>query len=162
MSSTRRIPVWHCGEVADHALVDAEDYAELAQYRWVLMWNGYAMRFFDSGSVRMSRQILGLKRGDERQGDHINGNRLDNRRRNLRIVTPAENAQNCVARGGTSRHRGVSWHRASQRWRAQARVAGKHVHIGVFDTEEEAARAAAEFRAGHMPFANEDRSVAVV
>lgn len=71
--------------------------------------------------------------------DHIDGDPLNNRRANLRLVTPSENAANAAARGGKSKYRGVFQARA--KWAAQIAKAGVRIHLGTFDTEEEAARA---------------------
>jgi hypothetical protein len=71
--------------------------------------------------------------------DHINGNGLDNRPQNLRVVTNAENAGNRRYFAGSSRFRGVSY--AQGRIRAQIQQDGKQFYLGVFATEEEAARA---------------------
>lgn len=82
---------------------------------------------------------------DGMQTDHINGDRLDNRRANLRICNGMENARN---RGVSARHieipsryKGVSWERRAARWQAQIGCDGKKFHLGLFATEEEAARA---------------------
>jgi hypothetical protein len=100
----------------------------------------------------MHRELLGLTTGDSRQGDHINRDRLDNRRANLRIVTLAENRQNLAAqRGSTSAYRGVSWDKQAEKWRASAKLDGKAKFLGTFEREEDAGRAAADFRAEHMP-----------
>lgn len=147
------------GDVVAYALVDDEDYPMLAQHRWHLSRSGYAVRTLPRnggtpGASYMHREVLGLDTGDRRQGDHINRNRLDNRRANLRIATDAENRQNVRARGGTSQHRGV-YRRPSGRWAAQVRAHG-HLHvIGTYDTESEAAAAAATARRELLPFSAE-------
>lgn len=61
--------------------------------------------------------------------DHIDGNRLNNDPTNLREVSRAENQQNV-------RHCGA--HKSRQRWRACLKVNGKHVHLGMADSQEEA------------------------
>jgi hypothetical protein len=77
--------------------------------------------------------------------DHINGDRLDNRRANLRFCTLAQNKQNSRPyRGGTSRYKGVSWKRTGKgtgKWLARIRVDGKDIHLGFHKEEEEAAKA---------------------
>jgi hypothetical protein len=74
--------------------------------------------------------------------DHANGNRLDNRIENLRICTHQQNLANKHTRTiHTSRFKGVSLYRDTGRWRATMGYMGKAVHIGYFDSEEEAARA---------------------
>lgn len=77
--------------------------------------------------------------------DHINGNKLDTRRSNLRIVTVAENGLNrhrANRNNRSSRHVGVTFIKREGKWRAQARWKGKDYHGGYFDTEEDAAAAA--------------------
>ena len=103
----------------------------------------------------LQRVVLGLKPGDKRKVDHIDGNTLDNRRANLRIVTDAENAQNQGSRGGSSRYRGVTWDRSRGRWMASHMLNGRRTTIGRYATEDEAGRAAAAWRAEHMPFSSE-------
>lgn len=105
--------------------------------------------------VFLHRVILGLAPEDPRLVDHIDGNTLDNRRANLRVVTAAQNAQNQGSRGGSSEHRGVTWDRARGKWMASAMLNGKRTTIGRFATEDEAAAAASAWRAKHMPFSAE-------
>lgn len=79
------------------------------------------------------------------QIDHINGNRTDNRIKNLREVTHRENSLNQKHRStNTSGHMGVDIDRG--KWRAHITIHGKFKHIGYFDTMVEAiaARKAAE------------------
>lgn len=74
------------------------------------------------------------------QIDHINGNPLDNRPANLRVCTQAENTFN---RGknkkGSSKYKGVGWHKKAGKWAAQIQANGIKHHLGVFETEAEAA-----------------------
>ena len=88
----------------------------------------------------MANEILQLPIGTK--VDHRNHNTLDNRRENIRKATSAQNAYN---RGkscnNASGFKGVRWHKASQKWLAQIRYNGIQVHLGLFDTAEEAARA---------------------
>jgi len=96
-----------------------------------------------------------------RHVDHINGDKLDNRRANLRIATAFENAQNRHVARGASSHRGVVWHKGAGKWMAQAHLAGVQHYLGLFDREEDAAKAAAAFRAEHMPFSPDAAEVAL-
>ena len=145
-------------QVVAHFLVDDEDAGLATEFRWSLNANGYAWRSIMGGTrhVYLHRQLLGLERGDRRQVDHVNRNKLDNRRSNLRVVTPAENRQNTPALGGSSRHRGVRWDAARGKWAASVQLDRKHRYVGRFDTEDEAAQAAAAFRRKHMPYSAED------
>jgi hypothetical protein len=73
--------------------------------------------------------------------DHTNGNRLDNRRANLRLCTSLENRRNArkVRRPCTSRFKGVNWDRDNRSWRAAIRIDGVKVNLGNYQDEEEAA-----------------------
>lgn len=140
--------------VAGYALVDPCD-ADLARYRWRLDREGYA-RGRTGGTSRsyMHRLILGLTADDGRgkQGDHINGQRLDNRRANLRIVSPSENSHNRrPIRGSSSQYLGVTWHAQCQKWQAIVMVEGKNHYLGLFESESDAGAAAEAFRIGHVP-----------
>ena len=74
--------------------------------------------------------------------DHINGDGLDNRRENLRIVTPQLNQANSRKHiVGTSRYKGVAWSKASRKWRAYIAIDRKQTHLGLFDDEVSAALA---------------------
>lgn len=139
-------------QIDGFALVDHAD-RHLAAHRWSRTAAGYARRRVDGRTVLMHREVMGMTRGDELTVDHINRDRLDNRRANLRLATQAENAQNQGSRGGSSQHRGVSLCRRSGRWVAHTSLGGTYRFLGRFDTEQEAADVAAAFRAEHMPFA---------
>jgi hypothetical protein len=80
--------------------------------------------------------------------DHINRNGLDNRRSNLRLATGTEQIRNTRTRDGV-RWRGVSQHLGRGGWRATAKVDGRSVHIGTFESPEEAARAYDHFVRTH-------------
>ncbi len=135
-----------------YASVDDCDFEWLSQWKW-LYHNGYAERNSPivngrRGVIRMHRLIAETPFGMET--DHINRNRLDNQRHNLRICTLGENQCN---RGkysnNTSGYKGVFWHKASCRWRAQIKTDGKIIHLGLFDDVKDAAyaydRAAKEY-----------------
>lgn len=74
------------------------------------------------------------------QIDHINGIKTDNRLANLRNVSYTENNQNIrKARAGSkSGVQGVSSQKNTKRWRVKLQVEGKQIHIGYFDTPEQA------------------------
>lgn len=72
--------------------------------------------------------------------DHINGIKADNRIVNLRLATPTQNQQNKAGYGQYSK--GVTWRdRIRKPWQAKIRVNGQRLHLGSFETEEEAAQA---------------------
>lgn len=92
---------------------------------------------------RIHRIIASRAFGEVPEGlyvDHIDGDRLNNRRGNLRIVTPQQSAANQAPRGGASSYRGV--HQGQNgRWVAQLCSGGVRWCLGTYDTEEEAAKA---------------------
>lgn len=154
-AQTTRIPLRQKdGEIVAYALVDARD-ADLARRTWSRHIAGYAVR--SGGKVLLHREILSLSPGDGLQADHINGDRLDCRRANLRVVTQRQNFQNQPASTGSSRFRGVSWEARRQRWVAYGTLDGRRRHVGYFATEQEAAEAVSAWRLAHLPFTNEDR-----
>ena len=126
------------------AIVDDEDYEKLVQWKWHQSVSGYAIRN-DSiingiqPKVYMHRLILNVPNGF--QGDHINRNKLDNRRKNLRICTKAENRYNKgpIQRKTASIYKGVYWHRPARKWYGHIQHNNKVTHLGMFKTEKEAA-----------------------
>ena len=148
------------GETVAHALVDESDFEQLNRHRWFLGRSGYAARSdYSTGRCRqvlMHRVILDLHHGDPRQGDHINRDRVDNRRLNLRVLTSAEQAQNRGARrGSASAFRGVMRGWRDGLWIAQVTLDGVRHHLGTFPNETDAARAAAAARAELLPYSQE-------
>lgn len=132
------------------AIVGLADLPLVQDRTWTAHKNGGTvypvtpMRRPDGGRslTNISRVILGLDRGDPRQGDHINGNGLDNRRSNLRVVSKSQNqANSATSRSGTSRYKGVSWDKTRGKWCAQIKVDGKQTSLGRFTVETDAAHA---------------------
>ena len=71
--------------------------------------------------------------------DHINGIKHDNRLANLRKATHSENCMNTgLRKSNTSGVKGVFWRKDDQRWGACIGINGKNLHLGIFDTIEEA------------------------
>lgn len=146
------------GTVRAFALVDAADAERVLAHRWHVATKGYAIRNVPGRHRRsefLHRFLMGLEHGDPREVDHRNHDKLDCRRANLRVTTRAQNQQNRRRGYGTSNYRGVSWHVASGHWRARAKLNGREVYLGIFSSEEGAARAAAAFRAEHMPYSSD-------
>lgn len=120
--------------------------------------HGYPQIFWQ-GQVRLlHRVLLGLERGDGKIADHINRDKLDNRRSNLRVVTAGQNSQNSArrtmnGRPCSSRYRGVSRTR-SGKWRAYGQINGQRTELGHFEDELEAAEAARRWREKHMTHAH--------
>lgn len=130
------------------AIVDAEDYAELSQFKWCAVRDHrsyYARRSSKQQpdgrrfTIRMHKEILGAPPEEGMITDHINGDGLDNRRCNLRFVTHAQNMQNRRDKRGTSLYRGVS--ASKGKWVAVLCHNGVRTRLGTFADEIDAARA---------------------
>jgi hypothetical protein len=122
-----------------YAYVDAADYEWLSQWTWHML-GGYATRWEKGRAIFMHREILKPPKG--KMVDHVNGNKLDNTRANLRTCSRPENSRNKSKPHGTSsRFRGVSYRKDCGRWYARIRFEGRLIHLGSFTDEVEAARA---------------------
>lgn len=128
-----------------YAIVDDDMFEYLNQWKWSCSSDEYAVRSGRKvGNKRpyifMHRLILGTK--NEYISDHINGNKLDNRKLNLRFATISENNHNRkLNRNNTSGYKGVYWYKSKGYWRAQVRNNGKRILIGYFKTLKEAVKA---------------------
>ena len=126
------------------AIVDDSDYEELMRYRWHANSYGYAVcsLFNKSKETRLFMHRVIMNPPADMQVDHINGNKLDNRRSNLRVCTRAENSKN-RKKQSTSRntYKGVEWSKDHNAWRAKIRVGLRRLTLGSFKTEKEAAMA---------------------
>ncbi len=120
-------------------LVDDEDYDELSQHKWHL-GNGYAMRHVTTKpDIReyMHRRIN--QTPDGMVTDHINGDKLDNRRCNLRSASLSQNGINYGRKvGANNPYRGVSRFLKRNLWRARITINKKEITIGYFKSPEEA------------------------
>jgi hypothetical protein len=91
---------------------------------------------------RLHRQIMGIPEGTRQLVDHRDGDGLNNARSNLRIASRAQNNMNRGPRAGSSsRFKGVFFHKASCKWMAEIRCDGRADYLGLFGSEEAAARA---------------------
>jgi hypothetical protein len=121
--------------------VDATDYDELIKYTWSVWADGttrYARRKYGGSNISMHRHIMNPS--IDMEVDHMNGDGLDNTRKNLRICSRKENAQRNTKQQNKklSRFKGVYFHH--YRWEAAIQFDGKQCHLGTFKTEIEAAQ----------------------
>ncbi len=127
------------------AIVDDDDFEALSKFKWHATAYGYAARnarLFDGSRtiVFMHRELIAA---NDDWVDHIDWNRLNNSRANLRLCTPSQNHMNTRPRKNkvTSSFKGVNLIPSSGKWRAKITAKGKFFHVGCFNTEIEAARA---------------------
>lgn len=127
-----------------YTLVDDKDYEWLNQWKWHITKKGYAARNYWEGkitkNIKMHRLILNTP--INMQSDHINGNRLDNRRNNLRIVNQYQNQRNSrLRKDSITGYKGASWHKASNKWQSQIFANNQKIYLGLYLTKELAAKA---------------------
>lgn len=124
----------------ESAIIDEEDYAELSKWRWRKSGTGYVIRTINTKAVFIQHAIMGRREG--LFVDHINRNKLDNRRENLRFCTPAQNQTNRIYPNETG-YRGVyKCKRCKSKW--EIRVTNrehKYVFRFGFNSALEAAKA---------------------
>lgn len=115
------------------AIVDAIDYERVNTLNWNAQWSESAHSFYARaahGGPLMHRFILGLT-DPKIEGDHWNGNSLDNRRRNLRVANHSQNMCNSTAqRNNKSGYPGVNWHKRDHVWAVNIAVNGKRIYVG--------------------------------
>lgn len=131
------------------ALIDDEDFAALNAFHWYMSKRGYVVRNerisapgepYRTRVIYLHRQLLTPRPGFV--VDHVNQNKLDNRRANLREATVCQNAWNTgLTRRNTSGIKGVNWNKANGRWLARMSVNGVVHYLGYFDDLAEAEQA---------------------
>lgn len=129
-------------------LVDDDVFEQFGHLKWAYS-KGYVLRSInetrlEDGTYRVRGVILHrliLDAPKDRIVDHINGNTLDNRRKNLRLASYSQNAANSGPRPGSSQYKGVSWRTRNKIWKASIRIDDKYVCLGLFDCERRAALA---------------------
>ena len=132
-------------------IIDAIDEPLLAQHSFYLTKSGYYRTNVRlSNGKQRTKSLHQLILGDAQNGmviDHINRDKSDNRRANLRFVTRSQNSQNqTLQKTSSSGFRGVSFHRQMNKW--QAHCGGKY--LGSYLTREEAATVARAARRTSM------------
>jgi hypothetical protein len=117
-------------------------YYLVADHKWFYR-NGYAVRYSRTNPrylISMHRVINNTPVGYD--CDHKDGDTLYNVCSKLRVATKNQNAWNRRKNAsGSSRFKGVRWNPRNKNWQARIRVFGRQIHLGIFNTEEEAARA---------------------
>lgn len=122
------------------ALVDDEDFDFLSQWKWRISGSGYAISGSKSKRVFMHRVINNTPEGYDT--DHINRDKLDNRRENLRTATKMLNGRNRGEnKNNTSGHKGISWDKRVESWAVYIWKDYKKIHLGRFKILVEAIKA---------------------
>lgn len=155
----------HHGIERGRAVIDTADLPLARQYRWLILVHKDGHRYArahvleaEGGSRMIYLHRLLMEPGPDQIVDHIDGDGLNCRRSNMRVIRGTENQQNIPSRGARnsrSQYRGVSYHKASGRWWACATLHKKRHSLGYFSSEDEAGQVAAAWRAANMPYSPE-------
>lgn len=123
-------------------LIDDADFPALSKHRWsfnprgsAIRWDGERKQF-----VALHREILNAPR--DMCVDHINGDKRDNRKNNLRLCTHSQNSANRThPPQGRSGYYGVYWHEGKQKWQARVMKDYRDFSVGYFKEARDAALA---------------------
>lgn len=118
---------------------DKEDYKKIKDYAWSINDNGYVVSG-GRNKVAMHRLIMDIQ-DSSAYVDHIHHRKNDNRKAELRVVTPSQNQMNSVGRHNSSGFKGVSWHKNRKAWIAQIQINDKLKYLGIYKDLEDAKRA---------------------
>lgn len=126
------------------AIIDDDDFDEISKFKWTMHSEGYAYRMIyypdHQKCVLLHRLIMKAVKGQE--VDHLNGNKLDNRKKNLRFCTSGENKANQKIRAdNTTGHKGVWQDKRNGRYYAYINFQGKRYCLKGYATAKEAATA---------------------
>lgn len=138
-----------CLRTGEIASVDPID-ADLATMTWRIGTDGYARNNTRTGGeVRLHRlimeRVLGRSIEPKEWVDHVNRNKLDNRRCNLRMCTQSQNNYNQKRHSNNkSGYKGVSWNKQKNKWQSKIKVEKKLKYLGLFNDPEMAHKAYCE------------------
>lgn len=120
--------------------VDPSDAGLVSKYRWYIAGTGYVVCDHRRTERILLHRIL-MNAPSNMIVDHINRDTKDNRKENLRLVTPSQNLMN---RGIESRNKsgvtGVCWAKANHKWLSYISINNKRMYLGYYDTIEDAAQ----------------------
>lgn len=140
-------------------IVDKDVFKYLNEVKWFYLSPGYAARTIRLKGNKFQKQLMHrviMNAPKSLEVDHINGNKLDNRLKNLRLCTKAENHRNRgLQKSNTSGYKGVHWHKKTKKWLVRIAFNGKRYHLGYFTDIRKAGRAYdAAAKKYHKHFAN--------
>ena len=122
--------------------IDADFIPEFSQFYWHKNYKGYIQRGNrDMPKMLLHWFVLGYESKHTEIIDHINRNKTDCRKNNLRVITAHQNAMNhSKLSTNQSGFTGVFWNKRKQRWVSYIFTAGRHVYLGYLKDKIEAAQ----------------------
>lgn len=121
------------------AIIDEDDVEALSKWKWSFAKNGYAVRREKGKIILLHRQIMDPKK--HFVVDHKNGDKLDNRKKNLRVCTRSNNCHNSKGhKDSLSGLKGITFakQQVNKPWRARIMVKGNNIDLGLFKSKHEA------------------------
>lgn len=129
------------GKETGKAIIDTEDIVICKKFRWYKNnKHGYVVANGENNkTIYLHRVIMEKDYLDGMEVDHINNNKLDNRKNNLRICTKTQNIWNRRRlKNNTSGTTGVSFSKKMNKWMSYIRENNKRVHLGYYKNKEDA------------------------
>ena len=106
--------------IIGYTIVDHDDYEKIKNYKLGVHDSGYVNITLEEGETKLlHRYIMNVEKEDGYYivVDHINHNTMDNRKSNLRVCEPKENARNTRKKANnTSGYRNISWNKQNNSW----------------------------------------------
>lgn len=145
MNATKNIYFLHddgsaelkCGN--DTILIDSTYVDMISQYQWAVGNHGYVTHGMGKKQILLHRFIVGAS-GNE-MVDHINQNKFDNRKSNLRVCNNQQNAMNRgMQANGNNEYKGICL-TLNGKWQAQITYSGEPIYLGLYDDAISAAKA---------------------
>jgi hypothetical protein len=117
---------------------DKDDYEKIKMFVWHVDRHGYVETLPNNKHTKLHKMIT--QTNSKENIDHVNGNKLDNRKMNLRKCTICQNNMNRgIGKGNKSGYKGVSWDLKNKKWRVSISYKGKMKNLGRYDDIKEAA-----------------------
>jgi hypothetical protein len=128
------------GKKGGYAIISYEDYDLVNKYNWHKNKRGYARGICGDDKKLQSMHRFIMKTPEDMVVDHINHNCIDNRRFNLRNVSNLINSSNRQKSKNkkSSKYKGISYKIGQNKFQATTTFNNKHIHIGVYKTENDA------------------------
>ena len=127
------------------ALIDEADIPLVKSYKWGFDGNYARTSVVENGKLKILYLHRLIMNNPKKVVDHLNGNRLDNRRCNLRVCTRADNVHNRTCKPATSSGiHGISWVKRINKWHVRICIDYKQKHIGYYSNLNDAIEARKE------------------
>ena len=127
----------------DSFIFDKEDFDIINKYNWCIDKNKTVVSgsYCFNGALKKIHTLI-TECQKPNVVDHINNNRCDNRKANLRVCTQHQNSMNCATPiNNTSGYKGVSWSKRKNKWRAYIKYNYKQIYLGLYNNKTDAAKA---------------------